>query len=76
MKLSEAKKGDRIKVVGCVYGRGLAAKLACLGVHVGDALTVVNAAPVNGPILIEVASSALRVAVGRGMAAKLDVEGI
>lgn len=74
MTLSEAIKGEHVKVVGYGYGRGFAGKLARLGIHIGDELAVLDAAPAGGPILVEVAISSLHMAVGRGMADKLEVE--
>jgi len=74
MKLSEASKGMRVRVLGYEAGMGFASRCAGLGVHVGDELTVVDSAPAHGPFLLEVASSATRVAMGRGMANKLEVE--
>ncbi len=74
MTLSEAKKGDRLRVTGFDRGRGLAAKLTGLGIHLGEELTVVSESPIGGPILLEIASSGSRVMVGRGMIDRIKVE--
>jgi Fe2+ transport system protein FeoA len=74
MKLSEASKGMRVRVLGYEAGKGFVSRCTGLGVCIGDELTVLDSAPVHGPFLLEVASSATRVAMGRGMANKLVVE--
>ncbi len=74
MKLSEAKKGARVRLIDSDTGRAVTERLSRLGVHVGDSLKVLNSAPMRGPILVEVQSaSSFRVTVGRGMAEKLSV---
>lgn len=74
MTLAEAATGTRVRVVGRNRGRRHEANLAGLGIHVGDEVVVVRAAPFDGPLLIEVSASGVRVALGRGMAAGLLVE--
>jgi Fe2+ transport system protein FeoA len=52
------------------------AHLNNLGIHIGDWLTVVERAPFRGPVLVEINGS--RLAIGRGVAAKIrvDVDGV
>jgi ferrous iron transport protein A len=45
--------------------------LNTLGIHVGDAVRVVERAPFHGPVLVEVHGT--RVALGRGVARKVMV---
>ncbi|MBM4398111.1 MAG: ferrous iron transport protein A [Deltaproteobacteria bacterium] len=59
-------------VCGC--GRRVRDNLAALGVHVGDRVRVMRSAPFHGPVLVKVPSSGIFVAVGRGMAEKVEVE--
>jgi Fe2+ transport system protein FeoA len=72
--LAHAKTGSRLKVVSRDTGKGLGVHLAGIGIHVGDEVTVVRAAPFHGPLLVEVRSSGARVAVGRGVAEQVTVE--
>jgi ferrous iron transport protein A len=53
-------------------GHQARAHLNTLGIHVGDWIRVVERAPFKGPILVEVHGS--RVALGRGVAAKVQVD--
>jgi len=53
-------------------GSGVRTHLNTLGIHVGDVLLVVERAPFRGPILVEVHGT--RVALGRGVARKVEVE--
>ena len=75
MTLAEAMVGSRLKVVGRTAPRcGCGDSLAGLGIHVGDFLKVLRAAPFGGPVMVEVKSSGVRVALGRGMAEAVVVE--
>jgi len=74
MTLEQATKGSRVRVVKRTSGNRFADKLDGMGIHVGDELVVVGSAPFSGPILVEVSSSGVQVALGRGMAKKLLVE--
>jgi ferrous iron transport protein A len=48
--------------------------LNTLGIHIGDWITVVERAPFRGPVLVEIHGS--RVALGRGVASKVRVDGL
>ncbi len=74
MTLAQASTGTRVRIVSRSRGRRHEANLAGLGIHVGDEVIVVRAAPFDGPLLVEVPASGVRVALGRGMAAGLVVE--
>lgn len=74
MTLAQAVPGTRVRVVGRSRGRRHEANLAGLGIHVGDEVIVVRSAPFDGPLLVEVPASGVRIAVGRGMASGLMVE--
>jgi ferrous iron transport protein A len=53
-------------------GHRVRAHLNTLGIHIGDWLTVVERAPFRGPVLVEI--NGTRLALGRGVAAKIQVE--
>ena len=72
--LLEAPHGKRLKVVRRRGGKGFRANLDGLGIHVGDELVVVKNAPFHGPILVELKDTGAKVAIGRGMAARIEVE--
>jgi ferrous iron transport protein A len=52
-------------------GRRVRAHLNTLGIHVGDAVRVVERAPFRGPVLVEIHGT--RVALGRGVARRVIV---
>ena len=53
-------------------GQRVRSHLNNLGIHIGDWLTVVQRAPFRGPVLVEV--NGTRVALGRGIASKVQVD--
>jgi ferrous iron transport protein A len=53
-------------------GHRVRSHLNTLGIHIGDWLTVVERAPFKGPVLVEV--NGTRLALGRGVAAKIRVD--
>ena len=57
---------------GRLAGHRVRAHLNTLGIHVGDWLTVVERAPFRGPVLVEI--NGTRLALGRGVASKVQVE--
>ncbi len=63
--------GRRATVVEIVGGTGVRNHLNTLGIHVGDAIRVVERAPFRGPVLVEIHGT--RVALGRGVARKVTV---
>ena len=75
MTLADATVGRLLKVIGRNAPRhGGGETIAGLGIHVGEEVIVVRAAPFSGPILVEVPSSGVRVAMGLGMAEAVVVE--
>ena len=62
----------RARVIMIEGGHRVRAHLNTLGIHIGDWLTVVERAPFRGPVLVEVNGS--RLALGRGIAAKIRVD--
>ena len=74
MTLADARFGEKLRVLGRGEGGRLGESLSGIGIHIGDEVVVVRAAPFHGPLLVEVPSSGVRVALGRGMAEKVLVE--
>jgi ferrous iron transport protein A len=66
----DVRKQARVMVID--GGHRVRAHLNTLGIHVGDWLTVVERAPFRGPVLVEV--NGTRLALGRGVASKVQVE--
>ncbi len=64
------RPGESARVVSVQGGRGLARRLAELGLTPGEPVRVLSAGW-RGPVLVEVRGS--RIALGRGMAAKVFV---
>jgi ferrous iron transport protein A len=55
-------------------GRGMRRNLAELGIGIGSVVTVEGNAPFRGPVLIS--HDGIRIVIGRGIAAKVQVEEI
>ncbi len=66
--LPPGKSGQVAWVQG---GRGVALRLARLGIRPGAVVRLVNSGPFAGPLLVEV--EGLRVALGRGVARRIFV---
>jgi ferrous iron transport protein A len=66
----DARRSVRVMLID--GGHRVRTHLNTLGIHIGDWLTVVERAPFRGPVLVEVNGS--RLALGRGIAAKIRVE--
>ena len=71
MTLDRVELRIATRVVSIDGGQQVRAHLNTLGIHVGDEITVVERAPFRGPVLVEIHGS--RVALGRGIAAKVTV---
>jgi len=56
---------------GC--GRGFLETLRVLGIREGDELVILRSAPFHGPVLVEIRRLGTKVALGRGMAQKIEV---
>jgi len=69
--LNKATAGQQARLVRIEAGRGLTHRLSELGLTPGVELTVMQADR-HGPILVSVRGS--RIALGRGMAHKLEIE--
>jgi ferrous iron transport protein A len=71
MSLLDVQIGSQVRL-SSIQGRGLIAKLTQIGLHEGDYVRVLRAAPLGGPVLIEV--NGREIALGRGVAQKITVE--
>lgn len=72
MALDTVEVRKRVRVIVIDGGHRVRAHLNTLGIHVGDWLTVVERAPFRGPVLVEI--NGTRLALGRGVASKIQVE--
>ncbi len=72
MALDTVDVKRRVRVMMIDGGHRVRAHLNTLGIHIGDWLTVVERAPFRGPVLVEV--NGTRLALGRGIAAKIRVD--
>jgi ferrous iron transport protein A len=74
MVLTEVEIGKTVKVTRFDGGKGLEGKLRQLGVYQGGIVHVVRRAPFHGPIML--AYDGREIALGFGIANKIQVEGI
>mgnify|MGYP006278867687 CR=1 FL=1 len=72
MNLSNTKKDRSYKIKNIYGGRQFVDKMESMGILKGTTVQRVNANLGGGPIIIEVGNS--QYALGRGMAAKIEVE--
>ncbi len=70
MRLIDIPAGKSARVVDVAGGMGMKNRLAAIGIYPGATVKVVKSPP--GPMIIEV--SGTRLALGKGMAAKIKVE--
>ena len=74
MTLADARPGDCLQIKGKGACARCSASLSDLGLHVGEQVRLVRAAPFCGPLLVEILSTGVQVALGRGIANKVEVE--
>lgn len=70
MRLIDVKEGEKVKIINIIGGCGLKNRLASIGIYPGAEIKVVKSSP--GPFIVETAGS--RFAIGKGMAARIEVE--
>jgi len=70
MRLIDIPAGKSARVVDVTGGMGMKNRLAAIGIYPGATVKVVKSLP--GPMIIEV--SGTRLALGKGMAARIEVE--
>ncbi len=71
--LETAPVGAPLRVAAIRGGREVRARLSSLGILPGTVLRVLNRGPLGGPVLVDVGGT--RVAIGRGLARKVAVDG-
>lgn len=74
VSLDRIEENRKARVIHIQGGWGIRGRLSDMGVHPGDILTVRRYGALGGPILIEV--HGFRVALGRGIASRILVEGV
>lgn len=74
MVLLDVKKGNWARVVRLDGGESLRDKLTQHGLYPGDCVQVLRAAPLGGPLLVDV--NGREIALGRGIAQKILVEDV
>lgn len=64
--------GKRVKILKITGGKGIRQHLQCLGIHIGDIVTLKKSSFLGGPVLLEI--NGYDVALGKGVASKIEVE--
>jgi ferrous iron transport protein A len=72
MALDTVDVRRQVRVILIDGGHRVRTHLNTLGIHIGDWLTVVERAPFRGPVLVEI--NGARLALGRGIASKIQVD--
>ena len=72
MNLLDVIVGKWVRITNIHGGAGLDSKLHSIGLMPGDMVRIIRQAPFSGPILLEV--NGREIALGRGIAEKIDVE--
>ena len=70
--LASVRPGNKVKVVRIQGGLGIRQRLSCLGIHPGDLIVVQTSGIMQGPIVVNIHGN--KIALGRGVAAKILVE--
>ncbi len=70
------RPNQRGRIIAIRGGRGVHTKLYSLGIQPGDVVRVVMASPWGGPLYIHDETTGVRVAINRGIAAKIMVEAL
>lgn len=70
--LTDMESGQKGKVVSIQGGQGLHARLDALGIRPGVSITKISGQIMRGPIIVRV--GATRIAIGFGMARRVEVE--
>jgi ferrous iron transport protein A len=72
MVLIDAEASKTLRIIGFVEGYNLEGRLRQLGLVPGDELRIIRYAPLGGPLLVEI--NGRSIALGRGVAARVEVE--
>lgn len=74
MKLLDVPKNETVQIISYTGGKGVDLKLRQLGLSPGSQVKVLRFAPMGGPVMVDVEGRS--VALGRGIAARIQVETI
>ncbi len=72
--LVNINNGKKVKILKISGGKGVRQHLQCLGIHIGDIVTLKKSSFLGGPVLLEI--NGCDVALGKGVASKIEVEEI
>jgi ferrous iron transport protein A len=64
--------GKKVKILKISGVKGIRQHLQCLGIHIGDIVTIKKSSFLGGPVLLEV--NGYDVALGKGVASRIEVE--
>lgn len=71
MRLIDIEVNTAVEIVSFEGGKGISSKLRRLGLMPGDQIIITKRAPFRGPLLVD--ANGRSVALGRGVAAKIEV---
>jgi Fe2+ transport system protein FeoA len=74
MTLADIKEGNVAEIKKLSGGRNLCEKMQGFGLFIGSTVQLEQKAPFRGPLLVKDISNDARIMIGRGMAAKIEVE--
>jgi len=74
MSLVEAPIDKPLRIVDIAGGESVRRRLLAIGFHKGDVVELDSAAILKGPVLVRSSASDMRIALGRGIARKIEVE--
>jgi len=74
MKLLDVPKGQMVRIINYRGGKGVDFKLRQLGLSPGREVKILRFAPMGGPVMIDLGGRSI--AVGRGIAAQVQVEDV
>ncbi|MEN2995065.1 MAG: FeoA domain-containing protein [Thermodesulfovibrio sp.] len=70
--LIDIENGKKVRILKILGGKNIRQHLQCLGLHVGDIVTLKKSSFLGGPVLLEI--NGYDVAIGKGVASKIEVE--
>lgn len=76
VRLSEAPRGRRLRIVEIQGGEGVRRRLFALGFHKDDLVEVNSRGILRGPLLVRNLSADTSVAIGCGVARRILVEAV
>ncbi|MDY6867584.1 MAG: FeoA family protein [Chloroflexota bacterium] len=72
MLLLDAPKNKKVRIINYRGGKGVGFKLRQLGLGPGREVKILRYAPLGGPVMVD--NEGRSVAIGRGIASKVEVE--